>query len=219
MSFDKEIFDEDIFDVSLEAEAKKWGYVLPFKLQRRFFATGRISRLENLVLHGQGLLIKSIEQSIHGTGQTSRVAKANININLSHLRRKQKHLALGSALAFSKVVLHGEAKTVKHQRSIWPIQARTLRRQQVAAKIEGKKGFGLILEALGLLELTYSFMYVAVVDDRTCRLCMQYDREIMTGEEAQRFFPYLTKEPTDSIWFPNVHPHCRCMLILLEVGI
>jgi hypothetical protein len=198
--------------------AKQWGYVLPFKLQRRFFATGRISRLENLVLNGQGLLVKLTKESLHGIGQTSRVAKANININLSRLRRKQKHLALGSASAFSEVVLHAEAKTVKHQRSVWAIQARSLRSQYLTAKTVGKKGFGLILEALGLLELTYSFMYVAVVDDRSCQACMQHDTKTFTGEDAQRLFPYLTKEPTDSIWFPNVHPHCRCLLILLEIG-
>jgi len=70
-----------------------------------------------------------------------------------------------------------------------------------------------------LRELTYSFMYVAVVDDRTCDLCLQYDKHVMTGEDAERTFPYLTKEPGDSLWFPNNHPWCRCMLILLEVGI
>jgi len=141
-----------------------WGYAVPFKLQRRFLATGRITRHQKLDFHGQGLLIKSTEQSIHGTG-------------------------------------------------------RVLRRQYLKRKAVGKKGFGLVLEALGLLELTYTFMYVAVVDDRTCQVCLQHDKKIMTGEDAERKFPYLTKEPGDSIWFPNTHFRCRCMLILLEVGI
>jgi hypothetical protein len=152
-----------------------WGYAVPFKLQRRFLATGRISRLQKLDLHGQGLLTKHTKQTIHATGQTRLVAKANL-------------------------------------------QGRVLRRQYLTRKVVGKKSFGLVLEALELLELTYTFMYVAIVDDRTCQTCLQHDKKIMTGEDAQRLFPYLTKDPTDSIWFPNTHPSCRCELILLETG-
>jgi hypothetical protein len=218
LSFDGEIFDEEIFDVSLEPEPKRFGYSIPFKLYKRIFATGRISRLENLVLQGQGLLIKLTEQSVHGTGQTNRITQTNININLSRLRRREKCLALGTTAAFSKVVWHTEAKTIKHQRSVWAIQARTLKYQHLTGKTVGKKGFGLILEALGLLELTYSFMYVAVVDDRTCEWCLLFDKQIMSGDDAERKFPYLTKEPGDSIWHPQTHPHCRCLLILLEIG-
>jgi hypothetical protein len=40
----------------------------------------------------------------------------------------------------------------------------------------------------------------------------------MTGEEAERAFPNLLKGPNDFAWYPNVHPHCRCILILLEAG-
>lgn len=205
MSFDKEIFDQEIFDVSLEPEPKHFGYVIPFKLQRRFFATGRISRHENLVLNGQGLLIKYTEQSVHGMGQTSRVAKANINLNLSHLRRKEKHLALGSASAFTKVVLHAEAKTVKHQ--------------HLTAKTVGKKGFGLILEALELLKLDEEqrfYLYIAITDDRTCPDCLRYDGRIMTRREIDAMFKFIVK-PDDNVWLPTLHTNCRCLLILWEI--
>ena len=40
----------------------------------------------------------------------------------------------------------------------------------------------------------------------------------MSGEEAERTFPYLTKGPNDWVWYPNIHPHCRCVLVLLEAG-
>jgi hypothetical protein len=164
MSFDKEIFDSEIFDTDTGEAAHKWGYVIPSKLQKRFLATGRISRHETLILHGKGLLTRLAEQGVNAMGQTC------------------------------------------------------LRRQYLR-KAVGKKGFGLVLEALGLLELTYSFMYVAVVDDRTCDLCLKYDKKVMTGDDAERTFPYLTKGPGDSIWLPNNHNFCRCMLVLLEVGI
>jgi hypothetical protein len=195
-------------------KAKQWGYVLPFKLQKRFFATGRISRHENLALNSQGLLIKYTKQSIHGTGRTSRVAQTNININLSHLRRKQKHLALGTAYAFSKSVWHAEAKTVRPQRSVWAIQARTLRSQQVAAKIEGKKAYGLILEALELLEEQRFYLYIALMD--ACSDCLRYDGRIMTRREIDAIFKFLIKLD-DNIWLPTVHPNCRCLLILWEI--
>jgi hypothetical protein len=74
----------------------------------------------------------------------------------------------------------------------------------------------LVLE--GLRELTYTFMYVAILDDLTCQACLKYDKRVMSGEEAERTFPYLTKGPNDWVWYPNIHPHCRCILILLEAG-
>jgi len=74
----------------------------------------------------------------------------------------------------------------------------------------------LVLESLR--ELTYTFMYVAITDDATCQACLKNDLRIMTGEEAERAFPNLLKGPNDFAWYPNVHPHCRCILILLEAG-
>jgi hypothetical protein len=37
----------------------------------------------------------------------------------------------------------------------------------------------------------------------------------MSDDDAERAFPYLMKGPNDLVWYPNVHPHCRCLLILL----
>lgn len=74
----------------------------------------------------------------------------------------------------------------------------------------------LVLE--GIRELTYTFMFIAIVDDVTCQACLKYDGKVMTGDEAEAAFPYLLKGPNDFTWYPNIHPHCRCILILLETG-
>jgi hypothetical protein len=64
-------------------------------------------------------------------------------------------------------------------------------------------------------ESKLSFMYVAVTDDVTCQACLKHDKQIMSDEDAEREFPYLLKGPNDLVWYPNVHPWCRCLLILL----
>jgi hypothetical protein len=76
---------------------------------------------------------------------------------------------------------------------------------------------GLLAEALGLLESTYTYMFVAVVDDTTCQQCMQHDTKTYTLDDITRLFPY-TQQVDYSLIMPLVHPHCRCMLVLLEVG-
>jgi hypothetical protein len=66
-----------------------------------------------------------------------------------------------------------------------------------------------------LAESKLSFMYIAITDDQTCDACLRHDKQIMSDEDAERMFPYLMRGPYDSVWYPNVHPHCRCLLILL----
>jgi len=66
-----------------------------------------------------------------------------------------------------------------------------------------------------LAESNLSFMYVTITDDQTCDACLKHDRQIISDEDAERTFPYLLKGPNDWVWYPNVHPHCRCLLILL----
>ena len=66
-----------------------------------------------------------------------------------------------------------------------------------------------------LAESSLSFMYVAITDDATCQACLKHDKQIMSDEDAEREFPYLLKGPGDWVWYPNVHLHCRCLLILL----
>jgi hypothetical protein len=75
----------------------------------------------------------------------------------------------------------------------------------------------LLLELLR--ELTYTYMYVAVVDDRTCDPCLKHDTRTYTGDQLLGLFPYLQGTVGDSVLLPIVHNHCRCMIILLEVGI
>lgn len=66
-----------------------------------------------------------------------------------------------------------------------------------------------------LAESNLSFMYIAITDDVTCQACLKQDKQIMSDEDAERTFPYLMKGPNDWVWYPNVHPSCRCLLILL----
>lgn len=76
---------------------------------------------------------------------------------------------------------------------------------------------GLLAEVLGLLESTYTYMFVAVTDDKTCDVCMKFDKMIVNRAEIERMFPYATQVDY-SLWMVNLHPHCRCMLVLLEIG-
>jgi hypothetical protein len=64
-----------------------------------------------------------------------------------------------------------------------------------------------------LAESDLSFMYVTSPD--ACQKCLQYDKRIMSDEDAEGTFQYLVKGPNDGVWYPNVHPSCRCLLILL----
>jgi hypothetical protein len=75
----------------------------------------------------------------------------------------------------------------------------------------------LAAEVLGLLESTHTFMFVAVVDDTTCTRCMQHDTKTYTLDDIARLFPYA-QQVDHSLIMPMVHPHCRCMLVLLEIG-
>jgi len=64
-----------------------------------------------------------------------------------------------------------------------------------------------------LAESDLSFMYVTSPD--ACQKCLQYDKRIMSDEDAEGTFQYLVKGSNDRVWYPMVHPHCRCVLILL----
>jgi hypothetical protein len=58
------------------------------------------------------------------------------------------------------------------------------------------------------------FIFIALVDNRTCDHCQQYDGRAFTDEEALTIFPYLQVGRT--VWEPKVHPNCRCKLIMVE---
>ncbi len=68
---------------------------------------------------------------------------------------------------------------------------------------------------LAVQESQQFFAYVAVSDDRVCELCLRYDQGLMTRREIEGTFDYLEKQ-SDLIWFPRVHPNCRCALYLAE---
>jgi hypothetical protein len=72
-----------------------------------------------------------------------------------------------------------------------------------------------IVEVLQAVEAQQFFMYVAVNDSRTCDRCDHYDQSSMTRREAEGTFPYLIKY-TPTLWFPMVHPNCRCVLMFEE---
>ena len=55
------------------------------------------------------------------------------------------------------------------------------------------------------------WLFVAITDNRTCTQCMRFDRLLMTEREIIDNFPYLERV-SDLVWFPRVHPNCRCEL-------
>lgn len=59
------------------------------------------------------------------------------------------------------------------------------------------------------------FRYTAISDDKTCEQCNQYDGGLMTREEMWNTFPHLEKI-TDLLYYPHVHPNCRCILTMEE---
>ena len=59
------------------------------------------------------------------------------------------------------------------------------------------------------------YKYLAIMDNRTCKLCSRYDNSVMTRREIEATFPYLEKRD-EWVWYPRVHPNCRCELWLQE---
>lgn len=56
------------------------------------------------------------------------------------------------------------------------------------------------------------YQYIAITDDRTCQLCMQFDKMIITGDFIRAYYPYL-EIITPNQMLPHVHPNCRCTLL------
>jgi len=56
------------------------------------------------------------------------------------------------------------------------------------------------------------FVYVAVGDEKTCPECAGFDGQFFSEDEAEAVFPFLEKDT--NVWFPNVHPNCRCRLVM-----
>jgi hypothetical protein len=183
--------------------ARQWGYSVPFSIFRRIGLSGVVIRpqQENVKLKAGLLDRKVLSSRVHGKAVAS--VSQPIKINISSLLRRKS------------VGVHGISVVHVGKRS--SAYGRLLHHTESSAKVVGKAGFGLLAEALGLLEATYSYMFVAVTDDKTCDVCMKFDKMIIDGAEIERMFPYATQIDY-SLWMVNLHPSCRCMLVLLEIG-
>jgi len=74
-----------------------------------------------------------------------------------------------------------------------------------------------IIEIVKAVEAQQEFWrYEAITDDRTCEKCLRYDGSRMTPREIESLFPYLERQ-SDVLWYPRVHPNCRCELHFEEV--
>lgn len=60
--------------------------------------------------------------------------------------------------------------------------------------------------------------FEAEIDDKTCQDCLYYHGQTFTPEEAEAEFEYLDKA-SPNIWYPNVHPNCRCRLVVIRIKI
>jgi len=67
----------------------------------------------------------------------------------------------------------------------------------------------------GLAEL---YMYVPVVDDRTCNICLDNAKlhPLVLGGDIRFLFPYA-QQVDSGLWMVLAHPNCRCMLVLQEI--
>jgi hypothetical protein len=55
------------------------------------------------------------------------------------------------------------------------------------------------------------WIFTAVVDNKVCDLCLQYENQTFTGDELRGKFPFLEIDSLETI-SPKVHPNCRCHL-------
>jgi len=58
--------------------------------------------------------------------------------------------------------------------------------------------------------------FEAELDDVTCDDCIAYHGDTFTPEEAEAEFEYLDRS-SETIWYPNVHPNCRCRLVVISI--
>jgi len=78
--------------------------------------------------------------------------------------------------------------------------------------MSGKYAAKLVEIVNAVVEAMQFWRYEAIMDDRTCEQCLRYDGMRMTRREIySRFGDYLEKA-SDTLWYPRVHPNCRCEL-------
>lgn len=183
--------------------SRKWGYSVPFSIFRRIGLSGVVLRPQREKLGLKAAVLDRKKVSMAAFGKALNRVKTGAEIDVSRLKR------------IKVVGVHGILVVSVGKKS--SVRGRLLRPAESGAKLVGKQRFGLLAEALGLLESTYTFMFVVVSDDKTCPLCMKFDKMIVDGAEIERMFPYATQVDY-SMWMVNIHPHCRCFLVLLEIG-
>jgi len=180
----------------------KWGFVLPFRLLQKYLATGRAVYLEKVKkeITGKSIHPKRLNLEAHGTAV--KPVRTNLTIEFQTV-----HKALN---------LQGYGKAVRLIQAKGNLQGRKIEQVTKQLPVTGKQRLDLVLELLGI-ELTLTYIFVAVVDDKTCEHCMQHDTKQFTREQIDMQFPDC--DDTDyTLILPNAHPHCRCLLILLEIG-
>jgi hypothetical protein len=183
--------------------AKKWGYTIPFSVFRKLGLSGVVIRPKGKSLGLKAVLLDREKATMGVLGKALNRVKVEATISTSRLTRKK---AVG---------LHGISLVSVGQRST--VHGRLLRPAESSAKLVGEQRFDLVAGVLGLSEATSTFMFVAVMDDLTCQACMQHDTKTYTQDDIQRLFPYA--QAVDySLWMVNLHPGCRCFLVLLEIG-
>lgn len=209
----------DVVDVAVGALLQAWGYSLPSKLRRKLGVSGASVRTSNLHLGLKVGLLDEKKVSMGVSGRPFQEVKCWAHVDISRLGRRQR-LGVGGRAVVPGVgeSVGVKASAVSSVNSSVKARGHLLRHMESSsAKVEGRQGFGLVAEVLGLLEMTYTFMFVAVTDDKTCKLCTQFDGMTFDGADIERMFPYA--EQVDySLWMVKIHPNCRCMLVLLEVG-
>jgi hypothetical protein len=73
-----------------------------------------------------------------------------------------------------------------------------------------------IAKFINFLEGMQFFLFLSIGDDKVCLDCDKFDMGLYTRKEIERRWgDYLIKQ-SDTLWIPNIHPNCRCFLILWE---
>ena len=81
-----------------------------------------------------------------------------------------------------------------------------------APQVEARKTIPDYLKGSSFYSRFDLYQYIAITDDRTCKLCMEFDRMIISGDFIRAYYPRL-EIIGPSQMLPHVHPNCRCTLL------
>lgn len=166
------------------------GYALPYRLVRKLTA--------------HGTLVKSESAASEVSGKAVFPVGLRMRFDVTRFGRRRGLSARGCTVVPSRT----GASAIGH----------LVAPQKGSLKAKGRARFELVAKVLEMPELFYSYMFVAVADDKACSACMQHDGHVYGLDDILRLFPYATEDDY-SLWMPNLHPSCRCMLVLLEIGL